>query len=434
MGLSRGASFGGLAVLVISDHCQSSMCQLECIDACKRVMGEQVAITIDPAGVATIDQALCIDCLVCVRACPLGAIHVVNGSSTVDRPRARRKRHHAQRPYETSDTLRPFPESKTIFARAIFDETFEYYQSREYSGAERVMQKHVPGYERFCHELGAAAWAPHDTLRDRHGYIEQARECIRSSRTRPRATPEELTTMVKRAARFFGADLVGVAELDRRWLYDGDRSGRPHDVPEEIDRAVVMIIGMDYDAVATSPTFTASSEVARCYSMITFLETGLAEFIKRLGFAAIPCGNDISLSVPLAIDAGLGQFGRHGLPITKEFGPQVRIAKVLTDMPLVPDEPCLKFCRSVIRFCEVCEKCAEMRPSQSIQYGKERSWAGNTISNNPGAKKWYINPETCYGFWMQNGADCSNCIRSCPYNKPNNFLHRFVLWLTQNAP
>ncbi|MHA1740564.1 MAG: reductive dehalogenase, partial [Candidatus Thorarchaeota archaeon] len=44
------------------------------------------------------------------------------------------------------------------------------------------------------------------------------------------------------------------------------------------------------------------------------------------------------------------------------------------------------------------------------------------------------NPETCYGFWMQNGADCSNCIRSCPYNKPNNFLHRFVLWFTQNAP
>ena len=145
-------------------------------------------------------------------------------------------------------------------------------------------------------------------------------------------------------------------------------------------------------------------------------------------------GNDIGLSVPLAIDAGLGMIGRHGILITKEFGPRVRIAKVLTDMPLISDTPDLDFCRSVTRFCEVCEKCATTCPSQSIPYGSERTWNGKTRSNNPGVQKWYINPETCYNFWIENGSECSNCIRSCPYNKENGYLHKFILWLTQHMP
>ncbi len=142
----------------------------------------------------------------------------------------------------------------------------------------------------------------------------------------------------------------------------------------------------------------------------------------------------MALSVPLAIDAGLGQYGRHGLLITKQFGPRVRIAKILTDMPLIPDKPNFDFCRAVVRFCEACKKCAEHCPSQSISYDRGRTWQGETKSNNPGIRKWYINPETCYGFWVENGSDCSNCIRSCPYNKPNNILHKIVLWMVQHMP
>ncbi|MFW9944974.1 MAG: reductive dehalogenase, partial [Candidatus Sifarchaeia archaeon] len=170
------------------------------------------------------------------------------------------------------------------------------------------------------------------------------------------------------------------------------------------------------------------------YSKMAFVEIELTAFIRRLGFRAIPCGNDIALSVPLAIDAGLGQYGRHGLLITKEYGPRVRIAKVLTDMPLLPDRPDNGFCDAVIRFCETCEKCADHCPSKSILSGVTQAWEGETRSNNPGVKKWYVNPETCYGFWMENGSDCSNCIRSCPYNKRNGFLHRSVLWVVRHLP
>ena len=167
---------------------------------------------------------------------------------------------------------------------------------------------------------------------------------------------------------------------------------------------------------------------------MAFVETELASFVKRLGYDAITCGNEVALSVPLAIDAGLGQYGRHGLLITKQYGPRVRIAKILTDMPLIADSPDTGFCKSVIRFCETCEKCARSCPSQSIPYGKEQTWEGKTISNNSGIKKWYVNVETCYGFWIENGSECSNCIRSCPYNKKNGILHRIVLWIVQYLP
>ena len=53
----------------------------------------------------------------------------------------------------------------------------------------------------------------------------------------------------------------------------------------------------------------------------------------------------------------------------------------------------------------------------------EMTDCGPTPSNNPGVLKWYINPETCLAFWRKNGTSCSNCIRSCPFNKAPGRIH-----------
>jgi len=66
---------------------------------------------------------------------------------------------------------------------------------------------------------------------------------------------------------------------------------------------------------------------------MAFVATSLAEFIRLLGHDAIPAGNDMALSIPLAVDAGLGELGRNGLLITKEFGPRLRLCKVFTNLP-----------------------------------------------------------------------------------------------------
>jgi reductive dehalogenase len=325
-------------------------------------------------------------------------------------------------------------EADTIFARVQFDSEYEFYHQTEFAGAERMISKGIPGYGRFEHELSIAAWklydSRHSIKRPGIGLDPEAQE----DGEKLVSDPNMLTDMVKKASLFFGAGLVGVAEIDNNWLYTHNRKDELYDVPESYTHAVVMAIEMDYDAIATSPTFTSSAATGLGYSMMTFIEAELAAFIQRMGYNAMTCGNDVGMSVPLAIDAGLGQYGRHGLLITKPYGPRIRIAKVLTDMPLISDSPDFDFCKAVVRFCETCEKCAQTCPSQSIPFGKERTWEGTTKSNNPGIKKWYVNVETCYGFWVENGSECSNCIRSCPYNKRDGFMHRSVMWFVQHLP
>jgi len=151
-------------------------------------------------------------------------------------------------------------------------------------------------------------------------------------------------------------------------------------------------------------------------------------FIRYIGYQAIPCGNDTALSIPLAIDAGLGELGRNGLLITEKFGPRVRLSKVFTDLPLVPDRP-MEF--GVAEFCSRCRRCAENCPGQAISFG-EPTTEGHSISNNNGIYKWYINPEKCFKFWAQNEGSCSNCIRVCPFNKPQGLLHEGVRFLVRN--
>ena len=156
----------------------------------------------------------------------------------------------------------------------------------------------------------------------------------------------------------------------------------------------------------------------------------LAHYIRGLGYKAIACGNDTACSIPIAIDAGLGELARNGLLITPTFGPRVRLAKVITDLPLFPDRP-IEF--GVWEFCLKCEKCADKCPSKSIAFGKPTD-KQNNISNREGILRWPINAETCLAFWAKNGTDCANCIRTCPFNKPAGRLHDLVRWGISKTP
>ena len=247
--------------------------------------------------------------------------------------------------------------------------------------------------------------------------------------------PGEMSRKVKKAARFLGADLVNIGLLDSRWIYSHSfnfvtREHRELEIPDECRYAVVIAIAMDYDAVKVSPTCISQATAGLAYSQMAFVAASLAQFIRDLGYTAIPSGNDTGLDIPMAVDAGMGELGRNGLLITPEFGPRVRIAKVLTDLPLKPDSP-LEF--GVDRFCQLCLKCATHCPSQCIQYG-DRTDKPVNISTNPGVMKWPINAEKCMEFWARNGNSCCNCIRVCPFNKPSGRFHNLARWFVKHIP
>ena len=341
--------------------------------------------------------------------------------------------------YVTGD-VRPFDQKNEMFKRPFWDPQMQPLGKKFYY--DRVMPKDRPGYRLEDQAMVNAAWHLENTCAqgvrggrmglyawDWDGKFEFPR--VPPGLKISTADPAAVTRQVKKAALFFGAALVGICELDRRWLYSPaylltSEGGRvaTNEVPAEIKTAVVIAIEMDYAGIHCAPAHPASAATGVGYSKMAFTAGLLAQFIRGLGFQAIPCGNDTACSIPLAIDAGLGEIARNGLLITPQFGPRVRLAKVLTDLPLIPDSP-IEF--GVRNFCLICEKCARKCPSQSIMYGPPSDKTHN-ISNRPGVNTWHINAETCLAFWAANGVDCATCIRVCPFNKPAGMFHDWVRW------
>ena len=86
---------------------------------------------------------------------------------------------------------------------------------------------------------------------------------------------------------------------------------------------------------------------------------------------AVASMNDSALAIPLAVQAGLGEVGRHSLLITREYGPRLRLDKIFTDMPLEIDEP-VRF--GVKEFCDICQRCSAACPPRAIPHQAPSRW------------------------------------------------------------
>jgi len=356
-------------------------------------------------------------------------------------------------PYEIDrDVLEPMSEKFTMFSRNVWDPTRQNRPevSDDVTARNLIEGKgRIPNQTRLDYAFMSAAWkfagSTDAYAWEGTGGMTRGAGLEEMGPWDPAEldmTWEQATVAVKHAALFYGASLAGVAMLDRRWVYgdafepteddiarvipvldEGDRYERTEDawyIPSSMNRVVALAFEEDFHAIANSPGRLASAATGDGYSRMAVTSSTLADFIRALGYRALPAGNGVGLSIPIAIDAGLGQLGRMGLLVTPKYGPRVRLAKVITDMPLTSDSP-IDF--GVTEFCETCMLCADDCPSRSVTAGP-RTWKGRSASNNPGAFKWYSEVEGCYDF---NGFSCSNCKRVCPFNKPNNsWLHRLV--------
>ncbi|MFX0184988.1 MAG: reductive dehalogenase [Candidatus Hodarchaeota archaeon] len=334
-----------------------------------------------------------------------------------------------------------FSQRNTIFARVVWDESYlAHMRPITERAAIKVGRR---GYSRVGYAAQDASWTIYDhfygafdwnsvsgQVSDKKIIPTQLKDAL------PHLDPTDAksnTMKIKKVAQIFGACEVGIAKLepDLPFIFTRNRRNEQINFPEGMGFAIVMLIEMDYFALKTSPALPASITTGNGYSRMAFAIACMAEFLRKLGYKAIPSGNDTGLSVPLAIKAGLGQFGRNGLLINPKYGQRVRICKVFTDLPLIPDKP-IDF--GVTQFCRLCKKCAQYCPSQSITYDTDPSWESpwDTISNNNGVYKWYVNVDTCYDYWVKNSADCSNCIRICPFTKPPGFAHDVARFFIKN--
>jgi len=241
-------------------------------------------------------------------------------------------------------------------------------------------------------------------------------------------SPEEATERVKGYARNLGADLVGITEVNPLWIYS-HRGEIFHEnwkdwgkeIKVEHKYGVVFAMEMSFEMVGTAPHTPTMIESIHNYAKGAYIATQLASFIANLGYSSTAnhLRNYEALMVPLAVDAGLGELGRLGYLITKDFGPRVRLGAVTTDLPLIPDKP---VDIGVEDFCRICKKCAVCCPSNSIPLEKDQ-----TVVN--GMLRWKLNAETCFEYWGNIGTDCNICMRVCPWSHARTFPHKLILEL-----
>lgn len=240
--------------------------------------------------------------------------------------------------------------------------------------------------------------------------------------------PIKTSAHIKETAPFLGADLVGICELNQAYVYShtGLRidfakgaAGQEINLPHKY--AISIGVEMNYERMRYAPGWIDNAEVGLGYLNAAQAAVTLAAYIRELGYPARAhfCINEWALHVPIAEAAGLGELGRHGILITRKFGPRLRLATVTTDLPLAADSP---VDIGVVKFCEMCGKCAENCPSQAIPHGEKVVVRG--------VEKWQLNDEACQRFWCSNPDkwnDCARCISVCPWNRPDIFHHRLAV-------
>lgn len=320
--------------------------------------------------------------------------------------------------FEVLDGFRRFTQKNDIYSRAFWDAEvrssrtdlfFETYRTplREW--------KEVDGFRQKDYALRNASWHLPDIFAElkedenrREGFLDPFTVHREGPEDRvPVDSPDDMSREIKHVARLFGADLVGITEYDERWVYTHSYSRlgeteKPQELPGDLPNVIVIAQQMDRGLIETVPSALSGTATGIGYSHDTLVLLGLAQYIRNLGYRAVATMNDTALAIPYAIKAGLGEYGRHGLLITPEFGPRVRIGKIFTDLPLAHDRP-----RSfgVKEFCGVCRRCSDACPVKAIPDGPP-SDAVHNRSNIVGVKKWTVDAEPCFRFWSNQNSDC----------------------------
>lgn len=218
---------------------------------------------------------------------------------------------------------------------------------------------------------------------------------------------KELEKILKEA----GADLVGFSSLGENRSPEHPEYGYAVTIVRKLSRAVIKTIN-------GAPTMEYFQHYRATNARLDSIALDAVSFIENTGYLALPVA--ASQSTPDkkdeyrgifphktgAVLSGLGFIGKNGLLIT-EYGSAVRLASVLTDMPLSAQKeikPCL---------CGDCQICKNACPAGAITgelyvNGAERS----TIFD---AKKCSEHMKTYKN--IGRGAVCGICISVCPYNK-----------------
>ena len=231
-------------------------------------------------------------------------------------------------------------------------------------------------------------------------------KAVPQSKKKVSKPPAEWSGIVKAFTLANESDLVGIAEIDPGWIYEGYELDEP--------RVIVIGVEMDYAELAEAPSSfenpRAAVVVAKEYNRAARACRELRNFILSQGFFAKAYQGPYATALnflPAAIAAGLGELGKHGSLINREYGSSFRLSAVTTDMPLVADSPD-EF--GADDFCMRCQACSNACPPDAIADEKQMV---------RGVEKWYVNFDKCIPYFGE-ALGCALCLAVCPWSRPGN--------------
>lgn len=177
-----------------------------------------------------------------------------------------------------------------------------------------------------------------------------------------------LTEESKEFARSLGADLVGVASVDR--FKEAPEGHRPEDILPQA-RAVVVCAKRIPNGLLEGPATSYQQTMNVLHAQLDLIACQVALFLEREGGLAVPVPADEpyyhweaenlygrgDLSHKHAAQAaGLGRLGKNSLLVTPEFGNRVHLVSVVTSVGLAADgmiqeELCPSGCSLCIEAC-----------------------------------------------------------------------------------
>lgn len=230
-------------------------------------------------------------------------------------------------------------------------------------------------------------------------------ELVPIAEARNTAPAEQLAAEATAFALAHETGAVGIAPMKPLYVFEGYTIEEPW--------VIVLALAPDYEKLKEVPS-DETNGIGVCaigdqYARGTRASYSLANWIRAQGYSADaypgPSASALLL-IPPAIASGLGELGKHGSLISRQFGAGVRLAGVTTNMPLVASAPD-RF--GADEFCTSCQVCTRACPPGAISENKQMV---------RGVDRWYVDFDRCIPYFAE-AASCGICIAECPWTRPD---------------
>ena len=216
-------------------------------------------------------------------------------------------------------------------------------------------------------------------------------------------SPAEASCHLKDKATEFGADIVGICEIEPTDVYRG----------RVVTETYALAVGqrMRWREFQVVPSRESAIECLRVYYTLGETVIKLATYLRSIGYACKiehPIGDSDLLHVPIGLKDGFGELGRHGSIINPRLGPLFRMGSVATSMPLAIDHP---IDAGIAKFCDACRACRKFCPADAIP-DERTPEAGK---DHLGYDRYVIDTGRCFPYFAKHSY-CSICLPVCAYN------------------